>query len=192
MYLSQPLPVLSIHAWTIADIRIWHWISAYHHLRTDEKSPGISGRHILRNMVSRVELGLVPAYAAWQVVALCHGCPDCRRTHHHCRSYHCYYHLPFAAPSLLLSPETAGIYLLEGSGRSSNFIPSVLPPKDFKSSWMLYRSNHEVDIMFKSSQASHVIPLTNAPPIEVGPAVTSLSACVLPRCLERWPSFSIT
>jgi len=119
-------------------------------------------------------------------VALCHDCPDRRRTHHHCRSYYCYYRLPLAAPSLFLSPETADICLLEGSGRSYNFIPSVLPPKDLESSRMLYRSDHGVGIMFKSSQASHVIPLTGAPPIEVSPAIpsfVSLRAASLPRAV---------
>jgi hypothetical protein len=117
-------------------------------------------------------------------VALCHGCPDRRRTHYHCRGYYCYCRLPLAAPSLFLSPETADICLLEGYGRSYNFIPSVLPPKDFESSRMLYRSNHGMDTMFKSSQASNVIPLTNAPPIERGPAIpsfVSLRAASLPR-----------
>ena len=63
--LSQLPLVSSILAWTNADIWFWYWISAYHHLRTDEKSPGISGRHILRNTVSRVELGLVPLGRLW-------------------------------------------------------------------------------------------------------------------------------
>ena len=117
-------------------------------------------------------------------MALYHGCPDRRRTHHHCRSYYWYYGLPLAAPYLSLSPETADICLLEGSGRSYNFIPSVLPPEDFESSRMLYRLNHGAGIMFKSSQASHVIPLTNAPPIEVSlaiPSFVSLRAASLPR-----------
>lgn len=112
-------------------------------------------------------------------MALCHGCPDRRRTHHYCCSYYCYYRLPLAAPSLLLSPEAADMCLLEESGRSYNFIPSVLPPKDF-----------EVGIMFKSSQASHVIPLTGAPSIEVGPAIpsfVSLRAASLPRAVAFLP-----
>lgn len=55
---------------------------------------------------------------------------------------------------------------------------------------MLYRSDHRVGIMFKSSQVSHVIPLTGAPAIEVGtaiPSFVSLRAASLPRAVAFLP-----
>jgi hypothetical protein len=90
---------------------------------------------------------------------------------------------------LFSSPETANICLLEGSGRSYNLYPPYCH-QGTSSLRMIYRLDHGVGIMFKSSQDLHVIPPAGAPPIEVGsaiPSFVSLRAASLPRAVAFLP-----